>query len=44
MNLNIFKGILSSLQKKIDRFRCVMKCGPNTKIKGLDILDEEVGM
>ena len=42
--MNFLKGIISSLRKKIDRMRCVMKCGPTTKIKGLDILDEEVGM
>jgi hypothetical protein len=42
--MNLFIGILSSLQKKIDRFRCVMKCGPVRENKALDILDEEVGM
>ena len=42
--MNFLKGILNSLKKKIDRFRCVMKCGPVTENKHLDILDEEVGM
>lgn len=42
--MNLFIGILSSLKKKIDRMRCVMKCGPTTNIKGLDIIDEELGM
>jgi len=42
--MNLFIGILSSLKKKIDRMRCVMKCGQPIKTKGLDILDEELGM
>ena len=42
--MNFLKGILNSLKKKIDRFRCVMKCGPVKENKSLDILDEEVGL
>ena len=42
--MNFLKGILNSLQKKIDRFRCVMKCGTVKETKSLDILDEGVGM
>jgi hypothetical protein len=42
--MEILKGILHSLQKKMDRMRCRCTCGPATKIKGLDIIDEEVGM
>ena len=42
--MNLFIGILSSLKKKIDRMRCVMKCGNVTENKNLDILDEMVGI
>ena len=44
MNLNLLKGILNSLKKKIDRMRCIVKCGNVTENKNLDILDEEVGI
>jgi hypothetical protein len=42
--MNFLKEILNSLRKKIDSFRCVMKCGPVKETKTLDILDETVGM
>ena len=42
--MNFLKGIIGSLRKKIDRFRCVMKCGNVTENKNLDILDEMVGI
>lgn len=42
--MNFLKGIISSLRKKIDRMRCVMKCGPVKENKALDIQDEMVGM
>lgn len=42
--MNFLKEILSSLKKKIDGFRCVMKCGPVKENKSLDIQDEMVGM
>ena len=44
MNLNLLKGILSSLKKKIDRMRCIVKCAAVKENKNLDILDEMVGI
>ncbi len=42
--MELIKGIIHSLRKKIDRMRCRCTCGPPTKIKGIDIIDEEVGL
>ena len=42
--MNFLKGILNSLRKKIDRMRCIVKCGAVKENKRLDILDEEVGL
>ena len=40
----MFAEILSAIRKKIDSFRCVMKCGRPINPKELDILDEEVSL
>lgn len=40
----MFAEILSTIRKKIDSFRCVMKCGKPINSKYLDVIDEEVGL
>jgi len=42
--MDLIKGIIHSLRKKIDRMRCRCTCGPVKENKALDILDEEVGL
>ena len=42
--MELIKGIIHSLKKKIDRMRCRCTCGPVKENKALDILDEQVGM
>lgn len=40
----MFAELLSAIRKKINSFRCVMKCGRPVNSKYLDLIDEEVGL